>query len=319
MICSNTDQQGPAVLLLNTDTDHFSAALREDVRRSTAMLFDRFSGIVQGKLSEYFRSGRILKLILHGAHAKAEDTHAVSGIIELLAVVNYPKLAARRRAWEPVHDRLRIAWERGEVSHPVRLEVESLERVNRALVAGDPRLVNIVSNGIALYQCDATPFKSPRRLSPAERQLRGRAEYARWYARGCDFLKCADFCRDQVNEAMAALQLHQACEHFYSCVSWSLTLYGLRTHELDDLRRAAETLDERLFATWPRTTHFERRAYNCIRRAYLEVRYGHNYRITRSELEWAFERVVHLSQLVGEVCRERLAPVDTFCGPIADS
>ncbi|WP_263588873.1 DNA-binding protein [Sphingopyxis sp. GC21] len=284
----------------------------------TGILFDTFSGIVQGKLSEHFRSGRILKLILHGAHAGAEGAPAVTGAIELLAIVNYPKLAARRRAWGPVHDRLRLAWERGEVSHPVRLEVESLESVNRALVTGDPRLVDIVSNGIALYQCDATPFKSPRHLSPAERQSRGRAEYARWYARGSDFLQCAGFCRDQVNDSMAALQLHQACELFYSCVSWSLTLYGLRTHELDDLRRAAEVLDERLFAAWPRTTYFERRAYNCIRRAYLEARYGHNYRITRSELEWAFERVVVLSQLVGEVCRARLAPVDAFYGPIAD-
>jgi HEPN domain-containing protein len=53
---------------------------------------------------------------------------------------------------------------------------------------------------------------------------------------------------------MAALLLHQACEHLYQCVLWSLTLHGPRTHALDELRESAEALDIRLREAWPRET-----------------------------------------------------------------
>lgn len=65
---------------------------------------------------------------------------------------------------------------------------------------------------------------------------------------------------------MAALLLHQACEHLYQCVAWSLTLHGLRTHALDELREVAEELDIELAKAWPRDTLFERRVFGCIRR-----------------------------------------------------
>jgi hypothetical protein len=97
---------------------------------------------------------------------------------------------------------------------------------------------------------------------------------------------------------MAALMLHQACEHFYLCVLWSRTLHGPRTHALDELREAAEALDARLSAAWPRETPFERRAFGCIRRAYAEARYGRSYRITEQELAWTFGRVEILREQV---------------------
>jgi HEPN domain-containing protein len=126
--------------------------------------------------------------------------------------------------------------------------------------------------------------------------LRSVAEYLRWHNGGRAFMAGAAFYRDHRNAPMAALLLHQACEHFYQSVLWSINLHGPRTHALEELREAAEGLDHRLRAAWPRDSRFERRAFGCIRRAYVEARYGRFYHISPEELAWAFERVEILAE-----------------------
>jgi hypothetical protein len=100
----------------------------------------------------------------------------------------------------------------------VRLGVECLEGVNHALVEGVPHFITIAERGIALYQMEGLRLKTPRHLPARERAVRGIAEYLRWHKSGGDFLAGAAFYRDQGNGPMAALLLHQACEHLYLCV-----------------------------------------------------------------------------------------------------
>ncbi|MDZ7923054.1 MAG: hypothetical protein U5M23_03155 [Marinagarivorans sp.] len=66
------------------------------------------------------RSGRILTLILHGPHAEKDWEDVAPGeAFRLLAIVNYPRLARSERDWRLVRDRLRRAWEHGEITRPV--------------------------------------------------------------------------------------------------------------------------------------------------------------------------------------------------------
>jgi HEPN domain-containing protein len=173
----------------------------------------------------------------------------------------------------------------------VRLSVESLERINGALVEGNPYFVTIAEQGIALYQMEGFRLEEPRHLPVREQAIRGVAEFIRWHKRGTGFLAGAAFYRDRGDTPMAALMLHQACEHFYLSVLRSISLHAPRTHALDELREAAEALDPRLCSAWPRERRFERRAFGCIRRAYVEARYGRTYRISGDELAWGFARV----------------------------
>lgn len=294
-------------MMLRIDMEHLPWPMREEFRRVVGMLFEAFAEATKGILSDQHRQGRITKLLLHGPHAQADWQDSLPGeAIHLLAIVNHPRLARQQKRWHLVRDRLRRAWEFGEIAQPVRLTVHSLEQVNHALAEGVPHFVTIATECIALYEFDRTPLKMPRYLPASERRARGLAEYARWYGRATDFLLGAAFFQDQGNAPMAALLLHQACEHLYQCVIWSLTLHGPRTHALDELREMAEILDQRLCSAWPRDTPFDRRAFGCIRRAYVEVRYGRTYRISADELTWAMERAVLLHWLVQEVCRDRL-------------
>lgn len=292
-------------MMLRTDADHLPALILEELLHVTTILFEAFAETVKGRLSQQYRAGRILTLILHGPHAEKDWEQVAPGeAFRLLVVVNYPRLARSERDWRMVRDRLRRAWEVGEITRPVRLTVESLERINDALVEGNPHFVTIAEQGIALYQTEGLRLQKPRLLPIRDRAIRGVAEYLRWHRGGCDFLAGAAFYRDRGNAPMAALLLHQACEHFYQGVLWSIALHGPRTHALDELREAAEALDARLCSAWPRDSRFERRAFGCIRRAYVEARYGRSYRISPEELAWAFARVEILRQRAAWACTD---------------
>jgi HEPN domain-containing protein len=284
-------------MMLRTDADHLPAPIREELLHVTMILFEAFAETTKGRCSEHFRAGRILTLILHGPHAEKDWEEIAPGeAFRLLAIVNYPRLARSQRDWRLLRDRLHRAWQHGEITRPVRLAVESLERVNGALVEGVPHFVTIVERGIALYQMEGLRLSEPRRLPVRERAMRGVSEFMRWHKRGTGFLAGAAFYRDRGDAPMAALLLHQACEHFYLSVLWSISLHGPRTHALDELREAAEALDPRLCSAWPRDSRFERRAFGCIRRAYVEARYGRSFRISGEELAWAFDRVEILAE-----------------------
>ncbi|CCW18211.1 hypothetical protein EBBID32_25620 [Sphingobium indicum BiD32] len=284
-------------MMLRTDADHLPAPIRDELLHVATILFEAFEETTKGRCSKHFRAGRILTLILHGPQAeKGWEDIAPGEAFRLLAIVNYPRLARSERDWRLVRDRLRRAWEHGEITRPVRLAVESLERINGALVEGVPHFATIAEQGIALYQMEGLRLNEPRRLPVRERAIRGAAEFVRWHKRGTGFLAGAAFYRDRGDAPIAALMLHQACEHFYLCVLRSISLHAPRTHALDELREAAEALHPRLCSAWPRDSRFERRAFGCIRRAYVEARYGQSYRISGEELAWAFARVEILQQ-----------------------
>lgn len=295
-------------MILRSDADHLPAPIREELLHVATIVFEAFEETTKGRCSEHFRAGRILTVILYGPHAQKEWEEVAPGeAFRLLAVVNYPRLARSERDWRLVRDRLRRAWEHGEITRPVRLNVESLERVNGALVDGVPHFVTIAEQGIALYQMEGLRLKEPHRLPVRERAIRGAVEFIRWHERGTGFLAGAAFYQDRGNAPMAALMLHQACEHFYLSVLRSISLHAPRTHALDELREAAEALDPRLCSAWPRDSRFERRAFGCIRRAYVEARYGRSYRISGEELSWAFARVEILQERAASACADHQA------------
>lgn len=295
-------------MMLRTDLDHLPFAMQQELHRVAAMLFEGFDALKAHKTADRYRSGHIVKLILYGAHA-AEDWQSVpaGAPIRLLAIMDNAKLASRRDDWTMVRDRLRRAWEYGEIAHLVRLTVHGLRAVNHALTYGIPYFVSIATEGIALYQLTGARLHPPRKLADSRRRERGRAEFARWYGLASEFLLGAAFYGDRGHALMAALLLHQACELLYRCVARSLTLHGPNSHALDELRETAEELDPRLATAWPRDTPFERRAFGCIRRAYVEARYGQRFRITDDELAFAFSATRTLRRIVERVCRERLS------------
>ena len=121
-------------MMLRTDADHLPAPIREELLHVTTVLFEAFAETTKGRCSEHYRSGRILALILHRPHTEQDWEHVVPGeAFRLLAIVNYPRLARSERDWRLVRDRLRRAWEFGEIARP-----GSTMRLSRAFRISPP-------------------------------------------------------------------------------------------------------------------------------------------------------------------------------------
>lgn len=286
--------------------NHLSRTLQDELASITSIILGEFDEAIRGKQASHRKAGRILKLIAHD-HALLAQCEPDRGGVDILAIVNHPELADKDRYWRLVSARLHKERQVGTISRDVRLDVHSLQNVNRSLAAGESFFSSIVRRGLVLYELDRTPLATPRNLPTSDRYWRGQDEFERWYPRAEDFLSGAAFYRDQDNMRMAALLLHQACEHLYQCISWTLTLHGRRTHNLDELRAFAEGQCETLRSIWPRTCRFERRCFAQIRRAYVDARYEAAFPVSAREIEWILERLAMLYRRVGSLCRAHLS------------
>jgi hypothetical protein len=85
-----------------------------------------------------------------------------------------------------------------------------------------------------------------------------------------------------------------------------LTLYSPKSHKLNFLRSQAERLAPELIEAWPRNTRQAQRAWELLRRAYVDARYSPHYKITGEELEWISDRIEVLGRQVQQACQARL-------------
>lgn len=289
---------------MQNSLEHLPEAHQHELERIKAVLLEEFDEAMRGKQALHRKAGRILKLIAHGLAPSPDQMNCDS--VTILAVVNHRELADTDRHWRFALARLRQERELGKIRAVVQLDVYCLQDINRSLAAGVPYFTAVTQRGLLLYALDRTPLATPRNLPASERFWRGQDEFERWYPRAEDFLSGAGFYRDQNNLRMAAFLLHQTCEHLYQCVSWTLTLHGRRTHDLEELRAFAEEKREGLRGIWPRADRFERRCFALIRRAYVEARYEATFAVSANEIAWATERAAMLFRCVGSLCRDYL-------------
>jgi HEPN domain-containing protein len=109
----------------------------------------------------------------------------------------------------------------------------------------------------------------------------------------------------------AAFLMHQAVERLYHCTLLTVTLYSPKSHRLNFLRSQCEQIAPALVEAWPRGDKFSRRCFELLRQAYVNARYSPHYEITAEELSWIGERVGVLEDIVGTICRDHLAHLET--------
>jgi HEPN domain-containing protein len=190
---------------------------------------------------------------------------------------------------------------------PVSLIYHSLEDVNEKLRLGRYFFIDIVRDGILLFEEPGHPFDQPKPLSPAEALRETQDYFEEWFESARGFFDTANYAASQGRSKEAAFQLHQATERFYHCLFLVRTLYSPKTHNLNQLRKLAEAMEPRLKEVWPRSTKFERRCYELLRDAYVKARYSRHYRISDEQLAWLSERVALLQAIVRGLCEDRIA------------
>jgi predicted nucleotidyltransferase/HEPN domain-containing protein len=300
---------------MRSDLDHLPHTKQRELAHVVRVLFEELEASLRTGNQRWNKQGRIFKLVLYGSYARGDWVDDPIGgyqsDYDILVVVNDERLTDFEY-WSAAEDRLmRDVTITKALSAPVNFIVHTLTDVNQQLERGRPFFVDIVTQGVALYEAEGKSFARPRVLPPKEASIEAKGYFDEWFPSANGYLDTANYVASQARFKEAAFQLHQAAERFYHGALLVLTLYSPKSHKLNFLRSHAEELAPELIEAWPRNDKFSRRTFELLRQAYINARYSPHYVISDEELHWLAERVGILQTLVQAVCERRLARSDS--------
>jgi uncharacterized protein len=258
-------------------------------------------------------------VILFGSYARGDCVDdPVGGYVsdyDLLVVVNDEKLTDVLEFWAGADEHLLREY---QVTHkltaPANFIVHSLADLNKRLKRGQYFFLDIVRDGVALYEAPGHPLERPKKLKPAEALKEAQGYFDEWFPTAENYRTLASDAKRRGMTKEAAFLLHQATERLYHCLLLVQTLYSPKSHKLNFLRSQCEQLAPELAEAWPRATRFEQRCFELLRRAYVDARYSPHYRITPEELAWLGERIGVLQGLVQRASEARLTALRAEAG-----
>jgi predicted nucleotidyltransferase/HEPN domain-containing protein len=296
---------------MRTDLSHLPQNKQRELAHVVDIVRDGFAKAIAHRTQDRFRNGKILKIILFGSYARGDWVDDPVGRYfsdyDLLIVVSHEDLTDVSEFWAKTEDQLLDELSEGKALRtPVSLIYHSIDDVNEKLRLGRYFFIDILKEGILLFEEPGHPFIEPHELSPSEALDETRAFFEKWFESASTFLSTSLNLSEQQHPNEAAFLLHQATERFYQCLFLVRTLYTPKTHNLNRLRALAEGMEPSLKQVWPNSTREEKRAYARLKEAYIKARYSREYRITKAELEWLGSRVEVLRAIVETACKFRL-------------
>jgi predicted nucleotidyltransferase len=292
---------------MRTGLDHLPEAKQRELAHVRQTLSDEFAVAISRATQPWKKNGKIQKIVLFGSYARDdwvdEPENGYQSDYDILVVVSHKDLTDVAEYWYVAEDKI----ERDPaVGRPVNVIVHTLDEVNQGLARGEYFWVDIVRDGIALYELPGAEFAAPKPLTAADAYEMASAYLADWLAKVDAALEGAAFYVSKHHDKDAAFTLHQAAERAYTCFLLVRTHYVPRSHNLKFLRSLAEDKEPRLIAAWPRATKLDRRRFELAKRAYVEARYSTSYEIDTDDLMAITAAVRVLRDTVELVSREWL-------------
>ncbi|MFL6762844.1 MAG: HEPN domain-containing protein [Sphingomicrobium sp.] len=296
---------------MKTGLEHLPEGKLRELEFVVQAIRDGFDFAVARRTMPRLRSAKLLKIILFGSYARGDWIEDPIGRyfsdFDLLVVVNSDELTDVAEFWQKTEDGLLDELSAGtNLRTPVSIIYHSLDDVNEKLKLGRYFFLDIVRDGILLFQEPGFPFAEPQPLSPGQALRETKDYFEEWFESAQEFIDDFESNLRRGRLKKSAFELHQATERLYHCVLLVRTLYSPKTHNLSRLRQLSEELEPQLKTVWPRQSKFERRCFELLREAYVKARYSREYRISAEELEWLGSRVELLQKLVREACLERI-------------
>jgi HEPN domain-containing protein len=189
---------------------------------------------------------------------------------------------------------------------PLNVIFHGIDYLNSEIENGNYFFVDILKEGIMLYDSGKFQLSAPKPLKPADRKYKARLYFDGWFERANEFFIDYGNAFNRGSYTQAAFMLHQTTERLYACVILVYTDYKPQTHDLEKLDRQACKLDCRFKTIFPRTTAEEIRLFQLLKKAYIESRYRLNYKVTKEDLEYLYGRVKRLRDFTDIACKERI-------------
>lgn len=297
---------------MRTDLDHLPQAQQAELARVRDTLMAEFTQAIATATQPWKKNGKILKIILFGSYARNdwvdEPENGYQSDFDLLVIVSHADLTDIAGYWYIAEDKI---LHDPAVQRPVNIIVHTLDEVNKALGRGEYFWVDIVRDGVVLYELPNHALATPKPLTAADALAMAQGYFDEWLPGIARALQTA---KDQIAKGVddlgwrkdAAFTLHQATERAYACFLLVRTLYFPRSHNIKFLRSLSEDKEPRLVEAWPRATRIDRRRFELLKRAYVEARYSPSYEIGVDDLDALAASVRQLRDIVEALGLEQL-------------
>jgi predicted nucleotidyltransferase/HEPN domain-containing protein len=296
---------------MKTNLDHLPEGKRAELAHVVKVIREGFAFATARRTQPHLRSAKLLKIILFGSYARGDWVEDPVGRyfsdFDMLVVVNHEDLTDVAEFWEKTESQLTTDLSEGVHLRTLASPIfHSLEDVNEKLRLGRYFFMDIIQDGIALFEEPGHEFVEPQPLSPEQALQETREYFEEWFESAENFLSLSMTAQRGGMLKESAFLLHQAAERFYHCLFLVRTLYSPKTHNLNRLRDMAEELEPTLRAVWLRESRFQKRCYSLLRDAYVKARYSRSFVISAEELDWTAGRVALLRDCVRKACEIRI-------------
>jgi len=255
-------------------------------------------------------------LILFGSYARGEwveETYAEGHItyeyisdFDILVLTRLKKTAENHSKQNSVDD---LILQHKAIKTPVSVIYHSIGQVNHQLKEGRYLFSDIKKEGIILFDSGKLELARIRKPSPQKRKQIAEEDFKQWFSSAKDFYTSFEFNLNRRKNKLAAFELHQAVERFYSTILLVFTGYKGKRHNIEKLGRQVSGYDTAFLKVFPRATKEQDERFKLLKKAYIDARYKKDYRITKKQLEYLAKRVKLLQRLTKKICTEK---IDSF-------
>ena len=268
----------------------------------------RLKSIILGKVPQ------TQLIILFGSHARGnwvddeyvEDhiTYSYKSDFDILVITEDWETARNASLWARAENEYYGIFR----SQRTALDIIShdIEYVNTGLREGHYFFSDIKKEGVLLYDSGNYKLERRRKIDPARRLEIAVDDFEQWFESANQFFETALYHVNREWYKIAAFELHQATERFYSAIILTASGYRPKLHNIEKLGTTAAAHYPEFIKVFPMKTAEEARLFKLLKDAYIDARYKKDYSITKEELEYLAERVIKLRDLVEKTCKAEI-------------
>ncbi len=224
-----------------------------------------------------------------------------------ILIVTKKRLGAREST---VASRVRERFAAGkdeENNTRVQIINESISKLNDALSAGRYFYVEIIAQGILLYDTGEYKLAPIGKLEYADIHKMAEDYFNKKLKDANDYLWGAQQYYNVGKYDKAIFLLHQSTEYFLKAIPLVYVLYGYKEHDLEFLINKCNPHTLELASVFPCNTPKEKHLFDLLRRAYIEARYNDDFVVAKEDIDALIPKIEQLRNIVETVCRERIA------------
>lgn len=282
---------------MKTTLEHLPALKQRELQNIVALIRQRPEVSMVILFGSYARGDWVEELADDDVHFKYQSD------FDLLLVVETPSASEQNR----------LKWEIEEtIEHlpgkntPLSIIVHDIAFINRRLERAQYFFSDIKKEGVLLYDSGQLKLKEPRELNQRERYKLAKEDFEYYIEKAKKLIHYFEVKFENKDYNEAAFELHQVTERLYSAILLVFTRYKPNTHNLHELRKLVNALDQRFIKIFSLSSNEEKQRFELLCKAYVDARYKKSYVITQEELNWLAEQVKELERITEMLCKEKI-------------